>query len=119
MIAAMQGELQREMAILGKADPAAYYLGYTLTDSDHAEVVGSNGALLNSQQSHNRWLEAEVRVGGFDLDNTHSTGNGQRGPARELRGIGAHRRRCRRAGGARCGERPTRNTAPRRKRSSR
>ncbi len=78
MIAAMQGELQREMAILGKADPAAYYLGYTLTDSDHAEVVGSNGALLNSQQSHNRWLEAQVRVGGFDLDNTHSTGNGQR-----------------------------------------
>ncbi len=64
------------MAILGKADPAAYYLGYTLTDSDHAEVVGSNGALLNSQQSHNRWLEAEVRVGSFDLDNTHSTGAG-------------------------------------------
>ena len=78
MIAAMQGELEREMAILGKADPAAYYLGYTLTDSDHAEVVGSNGALLNSQQSHNRWLEAQVRVGGFDLDNTHSTRERQR-----------------------------------------
>jgi TldD protein len=76
MIAVMQGEIDREMAILGKADPAAYYLGYTLTDSDHAEVVGSNGALLNSQQSHNRWLESEVRVGGFDLDNTHSTGAG-------------------------------------------
>lgn len=76
MIAVMQGEIDREMGILGKADPAAYYLGYTLTDSDHAEVVGSNGALLNSQQSHNRWLESEVRVGGFDLDNTHSTGSG-------------------------------------------
>lgn len=76
MIAAMQAELQREMAILGKADPAAYYLGYTLTDSDHAEVVGSNGALLNSQQSRNRWMEAMVRVGNFDLDNTHSTGTG-------------------------------------------
>jgi TldD protein len=74
MIGVMQGEIDREMAILGKADPAVYYLGYTLTDSDHAEVVGSNGALLNSQQSHNRWLESEVRVGGFALDNTHSTG---------------------------------------------
>ncbi len=50
LIAMMQGEIEREMAILGKADPAAYYLGYTLTDSDRAEVVGSNGALLNSQQ---------------------------------------------------------------------
>jgi len=76
LIAALQEELQRELAILSKADPAAYYLGYTLTDSDHAEVVGSNGALLNSQQSHNRWLESQVRVGGFDLDNTHSTGTG-------------------------------------------
>lgn len=72
----MQGELDREMGILAKADPPVYYLGYTLTDSDRAEVVGSNGALLNSQQTHNRWLEALVRVGSFDLDNTHSLGNG-------------------------------------------
>jgi len=76
LIATMQGEIEREMAVLGKADPSAYYLGYTLTDSERSEVVGSNGALLNSQQSHNRWLEALVRVGGFDLDNTHRAGNG-------------------------------------------
>ncbi len=76
----MQGELDRELGILGKADPAAYYLGYTLTDSDHAEVVGSNGALLNSGETHSRWMEATVRVGGFDLDNTHSVGNGQSQP---------------------------------------
>jgi TldD protein len=76
LLSVIQEELQRELAILGKTDPAAYYLGYTLTDSDHAEVVGSNGALLNSQQSHNRWLESTVRVGSFDLDNTHSTGTG-------------------------------------------
>jgi hypothetical protein len=72
----IEGELRREMAILGKADPPVYYLGYTLTDSNRAEVVGSNGALLNSLQNHNRWLEAQVRIGGFDLDNTHSTGAG-------------------------------------------
>ena len=76
LIAAIQQELEREMAILGKADPAAYYLGYTLTDSNRAEVVGSNGALLSSQQAHNRWLEAQVRVGSFDLDNTHSRSGG-------------------------------------------
>ena len=46
LITTMQGEIEREMAILGKADPSAYYLGYTLTDTDRAEVVGSNGALL-------------------------------------------------------------------------
>src|SRR5262249_18468638 len=32
--------------------------------------------LLMSRQSHNRWLEAQVRVGGYDLDNSHSVGNG-------------------------------------------
>ena len=39
-------------------------------------MVGSNGALLTSQQVHNRWLEAQLHVGTFDLDNTHQIGNG-------------------------------------------
>ena len=46
MLATMQQELDREMGILGKADPPAYFLGYTVTDSNHATVTGSNGALL-------------------------------------------------------------------------
>jgi len=75
LIAAMQQELDREMAVLGKADPAAYFLSYTLTDTDHAEVQGSNGALLSSNQVQSRWAEANVRVGGYQLDNTHRVGN--------------------------------------------
>ena len=72
----MQQELDREMAILSKADPAAYFMGYTITDSNRAEVTGSNGALLSSRQDHSRWLEAQVRVGSYQLDNTHRVGNG-------------------------------------------
>ena len=45
------------MPILSKANPPAYYIGYTLTSMDHAEVMGSNGALLNSQETKSRWLE--------------------------------------------------------------
>ena len=71
----MGQELDREMSILSKADPPAYYIGYTLTSMDHAEVMGSNGALLNSQETKSRWLEARVRVGTYDLDNTHQIGN--------------------------------------------
>jgi predicted Zn-dependent protease len=71
----MGQELDREMAILSKADPPAYYIGYTLTSMDHAEVMGSNGALLNSQEAKSRWLEARVRVGSYELDNTHQIGN--------------------------------------------
>ncbi len=74
-LATMGQELDREMSILGKADPPAYYIGYTLTSMDHAEVMGSNGALLSSDEVKSRWLEARVRVGSYDLDNTHQVGN--------------------------------------------
>jgi TldD protein len=77
LLATIQQELAREMGVLGKADPPAYFMSYTVTDSNRAEVMGSNGALLSSQENHSRWLEAQVRVGSYDLDNTHRVGNGQ------------------------------------------
>ena len=43
LLATMQQELDREMSILSKADPAAYFMGYTITDSNRAAVTGSNG----------------------------------------------------------------------------
>jgi TldD protein len=75
----MGQELDREMPILSKATPPAYFINYTLTSSQRAEVVGSNGALLSSEESHSRWLETQVRVGSYDLDNTHKVGNSQQG----------------------------------------
>jgi predicted Zn-dependent protease len=75
LLAAVQQELDREMAAIGKADPPAYFLSYTVTDNDRSEVTGSNGALLSSQQQRSRWLEGQVRVGSYQLDNTHHVGN--------------------------------------------
>jgi len=63
------------MAVIGKEDPPAYFLSYTITDNDRSEVTGSNGALLSSAQQRSRWLEGQVRVGGYQLDNTHRVGN--------------------------------------------
>ncbi|MGB6431260.1 MAG: hypothetical protein WBF06_11785, partial [Candidatus Acidiferrales bacterium] len=74
-IAAMSEELAREMPILSQADPPAYFIRYTLTSSDRMEVSGSNGALLSSDHNLSRWLEAQVRVGSYTLDNTHQVGN--------------------------------------------
>ena len=71
----MQQELDREMAVIGKSDPPAYFLSYTVTDSQRSEVTGSNGALLSSQEQRSRWLEGQVRVGSYQLDNTHRVGN--------------------------------------------
>ena len=77
LLNAMQQELDRSSAALGKADPPAYFLGYTLTDTQRAEVQGSNGALLSSQEQRNRYLEVQVRVGNYDLDNTRKVGERQ------------------------------------------
>jgi predicted Zn-dependent protease len=75
LLGAIQEELDREMAVIGKSDPPAYFLSYTVTDSDRSEVTGSNGALLSSAQQRSRWLEGQVRVGSYQLDNTHRVGN--------------------------------------------
>ena len=77
LIDTMGQELDREMPILSKATPPAYFISYILTSSDRTEVMGSNGALLSSEESHSRWLETQVRVGSYDLDNTHKVGNSQ------------------------------------------
>ena len=71
LLGAMRAELDRSMTTLGALDPPAYYIGYTLTDSQRATVSGSNGALLQSDENRSRWLEISVRTGSYDLDNTH------------------------------------------------
>jgi len=75
VLVTMGQELEREMPILSKASPPAYFINYTVTSMQRTEVMGSNGALLSSQESRSRWLETQVRVGSYDLDNTHKVGN--------------------------------------------
>ena len=62
LLAALQAELERSMKALSAQDPPAYYIGYTITDTQRAEVSGSNGALLSSSEARNRWLEVSVRT---------------------------------------------------------
>ncbi len=74
LLAALQVELDRSMKTLKTQDPPAYYLGYTITDTQRADVSGSNGALLTSNEARNRWLEVSVRTGNYNLDDTHKVG---------------------------------------------
>ena len=72
---AMQEELSRSMQALSAADPPAYFLSYTVSDRELANVSGSNGALLSSSQDRARWLEVQSRVGTYKLDDTHKLGD--------------------------------------------
>ena len=77
LLAALQAELERSMKTLGTLDPPAYYMGYTITETQRVDVSGSNGALLNSNEARNRWLEVSVRAGSYDLDSSHKVGERQ------------------------------------------
>jgi len=77
LLSALQAELERSMKTLSAQDPPAYYLGYTITDTQRVDVSGSNGALLNSSENRNRWLKVAVRTGSYNLDDTHKVGERQ------------------------------------------
>ncbi len=77
VLAALQAEMERSMKTLSTLDPPAYYMGYTVTETQRVDVSGSNGALLNSNETRNRWLEVSVRVNDYKLDNTHKVGERQ------------------------------------------
>ena len=77
LLSVLQAELERSMKALSAQDPPAYYLGYTITDTQRVDVSGSNGALLNSSENRNRWLEVSVRAGNYKLDDTHKVGERQ------------------------------------------
>ena len=75
LISAMQTELDRSFKTLSAQDIPAYFIGYALTDTQRAEVSGSNGALLSSSEVRNRWLQVAVRTGSYNLDDTHKVGD--------------------------------------------
>jgi hypothetical protein len=89
VISVMSQELDREMPVLSKANPPAYFLSYILTSTDRSEVMGSNGALLASEESDARRLETQQTEARAGLDNTHKVENPSR--ARKLRRFRAGR----------------------------
>ncbi len=78
VMTALQEELQRAQKILKqKGDPPPYLISYQVTDSQEIALTAQYGALQNSDDSSRiRLLDVDVRVGDYQLDNTHRTGGG-------------------------------------------
>jgi TldD protein len=71
LLRSMEQELGRAMSSLGKADPAAYFISYSVDEQFGKVVVASNGAIVANISRHERNGDISVRVGSRDLDNTH------------------------------------------------
>ena len=70
VLEAMKAELERSMAVLGEQEVPPYFLSYEITESQNVSVSGSFGALTGSGEGRGRLLDIDLRVGGYDLDNT-------------------------------------------------
>jgi hypothetical protein len=69
---AMRDELARSMSKLTLENlEKPYYIAYRLIDSEHYSVAASFGALNHSSTDRARLLSIEVRVGDYQLDNSH------------------------------------------------
>jgi predicted Zn-dependent protease len=71
LLSIMQQELDRAMAALGKADPAAYFVSYSVTEVSGEAIVANNGAITTAPKRHERVANISVRVGSQAFDNTH------------------------------------------------
>jgi len=71
VLRAMQNEIARATAELGKTEQPPYYLSYTVYDQDFVVLVGAYGSLLTNSAAQRRFADVNMRVGGPELDNTH------------------------------------------------
>jgi predicted Zn-dependent protease len=82
---AMAAELHRALAELGttpgpvsSAKPRLppqkpYFLSYSVADAESVTITSQYGAIMNSNESHERTADVQVRLGSPLLDNTHDT----------------------------------------------
>jgi TldD protein len=80
IISILQAELSRNVDVLKQQAVPAYYAAYTLYDSRSTQILASVGAIDRSDENRQRFATVEVRVGDYQLDNTHPI----RGDARAL-----------------------------------
>ncbi len=72
LLSAMEQEAARSMQrlrIAGYEPP--FFLSYQLKDQRHAEVSGRFGALVDDVDRRDRRLQADLRVGSYDLDSSN------------------------------------------------
>lgn len=68
----MLNELNRSHQILKKQKPyPLYFLQYEIMDEHQVVISATLGAITNERELRNRYLDVDVRIGSYKLDNTH------------------------------------------------
>ena len=72
VLEAMQQELQRSVDTLSKQPTPLYYLSYEITENVRVSMAASFGHFSGSSRGRQRLADIDLRVGSYDLDNTHT-----------------------------------------------
>ncbi|HYZ86662.1 MAG TPA: metallopeptidase TldD-related protein [Bryobacteraceae bacterium] len=67
-------ELTRNFEGLKKADPAPYFIDYSVVEQQAEIIAASRGAILQRGRGNSRTLDVTVRVGSPELDSYHIQG---------------------------------------------
>jgi TldD protein len=71
LLGLMKEEMNREMAVLKTRDIPAYYIDYRVRAITSASVQASFGSIVSANENNIRVFSANVKVGSYELDNTH------------------------------------------------
>ncbi|MDE0037231.1 MAG: metallopeptidase TldD-related protein [Gammaproteobacteria bacterium] len=67
---ALKTELARSMEMLGEQPVPPYFLSYEVTERETASANAAFGSLTSSSRGRARYLDIDLRVGNYELDNT-------------------------------------------------
>jgi predicted Zn-dependent protease len=68
---AMKAELARSQDKLKSQPVPPYFLSYEITETHSFNVNAAFGKVVNSSEYRSRMLDLDIRVGDYDLDNSH------------------------------------------------
>ena len=71
VLQAAKAELKRAMQELKSEENPPYFISYGITDIKEHRITASFGSLISDQSTHERVLDVDLRVGDYQLDNTH------------------------------------------------
>jgi predicted Zn-dependent protease len=71
VLKAARAELNRSMTELKNQPIPPYFISYSITDVHSLRITSSFGKLLAADSSKERILDIDLRVGDYQLDNTH------------------------------------------------
>ena len=84
-------EMERNFRILKeKADPAPYFLSYSVTEEELYAISGTLGNLSSTSGGSSRTLDVSLRVGSPKLDNYHPVPGERERPRRKGPTLPAH-----------------------------